>query len=171
MSFLKSYRVTKDSPKWLFKAYDYIRMDAFVFGQNIPVETEFSHDDPEEELEAVILVEAHKPVAGCRITYPREGVGKIGRVCVTREKQRQGIGHILMKEAEKWITERGIRHIVINSQDRAAAFYEKCGYVLVPGADPTVYENYQPTPQEKKEHEEHRGSLGFTCVLVEKHLL
>lgn len=167
VSLLEIYRITKESPKWLFKAYDYVRMDAFVFGQGIPLEVEFSHDDPEEDLEAVILTEDHKPVAGCRITYPRDSVGKIGRVCVTREKQRKGVGHILMAEAEKWIAERGIRRIVINSQDRAAAFYEKCGYVLVPGADPSVYENYQPSPQEKKEH---LGSLGFTCVLVEKYL-
>lgn len=142
-----------------------------MFGQSIPLEREFSHDDPDEELEAIVLVEDHKPIAGCRITYPREGIGKIGRVCVIRERQKTGVGHILMAEAEKWIAERGIKHIVINSQDRAAAFYEKCGYVLVPGADPTIYENYRPTPEQKKEHEKKWGSLGFINVLVEKYLL
>ncbi len=157
------YRITKgQNPSWLYKAYDYARMDAFVFGQNIPVETEFSHDDPEEELEAVVIIDGHKPIAGCRITYPRPDIGKIGRVCVIREKQRTGVGRVLIDEAEKWIRENGYKHIVINSQDRAAEFYEKCGYVLVPGVDPRIYENYRPPKDDR------RPSLGFSCVLMEK---
>lgn len=166
---MEYYRVTKDSPDWLIKAYDYVRMDAFVFGQGIPPEMEFAHDDL-DDLEAVVLMENRTPLAGCRITYPREGIGKIGRVCVIREKQRNGVGHLLIKAAEEWIEERGVRHIVINSQDRAAAFYEKCGYHLVPGVDPEIYENHRPQPEEKEEKKEKRESLGFTCVLVEKYL-
>ena len=49
-------------------------------------------------LEAVILVEDHKPVAGCRLVYPMEGVGKIERVCVIREKQKDGYGRVLIAE-------------------------------------------------------------------------
>ncbi|MCD7763745.1 MAG: GNAT family N-acetyltransferase [Lachnospiraceae bacterium] len=163
---MEIYRIIKGqaTPPWLYKAYDYARMDAFVFGQNIPVESEYSHDEPDEELEAIVITDDHKPVGGCRITYPRPGIGKIGRVCVTRERQRTGIGRILVKEAEKWIKENGYTHIVINSQDRAAGFYRKCGYVLVPGADPGIYENYQHPKGEA------RPNLGFTCVLVEKFL-
>ena len=78
---MEIYRVKQGSPDWLYKAYDYVRTDAFCFGQNIPIETEFSHDEPLEELLAIVLVEDHKPVGGCRITYPRAGVGKIERVC------------------------------------------------------------------------------------------
>jgi predicted GNAT family N-acyltransferase len=167
---MESYRVTKDAPNWLFKAYDYVRTDAFVFGQNIPLEMEFGHDDPDEELEAIVLIEDHKPVAGCRITYPQDGIGKIGRVCVARERQRTGVGHVLIEQAEQWIAEKGVRHIVINSQDRAAAFYEKCGYRLVPGVDPEIYETHRPSPQELEAHQQQRGSLGFSCVLVEKYL-
>lgn len=166
---MEYYRVTKDSPKWLIKAYDYVRMDAFVFGQGIPLEMEFAHDDL-EELEAVVLVENHVPLAGCRITYPFEGIGKIGRVCVIRERQKNGIGHLLIKAAEEWIAERGIRHIVINSQDRAAAFYEKCGYHLNPDVNPEIYEKHEPQQEKKEEKETQRKSLGFSCVLVEKYL-
>ncbi|MBO5523611.1 MAG: GNAT family N-acetyltransferase, partial [Roseburia sp.] len=115
---MEIYRVKKGSPDWLYKAYDYVRTDAFCFGQGIPVETEFSHDGAEEDLLAVVLVEEHKPLAGCRITYPKEGVGKIERVCVIREKQKSGYGRILIEEAEKWILEEGRKHIVISSQDR-----------------------------------------------------
>ena len=62
-----------------------------LYGQNIPIEVEFGHDEPKEELEAIVIIEDHKPVAGCRITYPREDIGKIGRVCVVRERQKSGV--------------------------------------------------------------------------------
>ena len=164
---MEVYRVDASSPEWLLKAYDYVRTDAFCFGQNIPVELEFAHDDPREETLAIVLTEAHKPVAGCRITYPEPGIGKIGRVCVVREKQRSGAGRKLIREAEKWILEQDVHHIVINSHDRAAAFYHKLGYVTNPDVDPEIYER-QSTVQ-KKEKAEH-PDLGFRCVLVEKYL-
>ncbi|MBQ7839452.1 MAG: GNAT family N-acetyltransferase [Lachnospiraceae bacterium] len=166
---MEIYHVTKESPEWLFKAYDYVRTDAFCFGQNIPIETEFSHDAPREDLQAVVLVEDHKPVAGCRIAFPAKGVGKIERVCVIREKQKSGYGSILIEDAEKWILESGVKHIVISSQDRAAGFYNKLGYVTNYEVSPSVYER----PREKKpdeEKKEKRINLGFSCVLVEKYL-
>ena len=146
---MEIYRVTRQSKDWLLKAYDYARMDAFVFGQNIPLECEFEHDDPDEDLEAVVLIEDHKPLAGCRITYPKENAARIGRVCVIREK--------------------GIHHVLISSQDRAQGFYERCGYHLVPGVDPDILEGNRPREQ-KEEEKKDRPSLGFSCVLVEKYL-
>ena len=32
------YRVEKGSEEWKYKAYDYVRTDAFCLGQNIPIE-------------------------------------------------------------------------------------------------------------------------------------
>ena len=170
---MEAYRVTKDSPAWLFKAYDYARTDAFCFGQGIPLEGEFSHDEPvDEKYQAVVLIEDHKPVGGCRVTYPEVGIGKIGRVCVTRAFQKSGAGSVLIKEAEKWIAETGITHIVINSQDRAQGFYEKLGYVLNPEVDPRVYEDHFDGDREAAKHGyvPQKNSLGFACVLVEKEL-
>ena len=86
------YRIEKGAEAWKYKAYDYVRTDAFCVGQGIPIELEFSHDEKEEELQAVLLVEDHKPVAGCRIAFPNEKTGKIERVCVVREKQKGGYG-------------------------------------------------------------------------------
>ena len=51
---LKIYRIEKGAEPWKYKAYDYIRTDAFCIGQNIPIELEFSHDEKEEELQAVM---------------------------------------------------------------------------------------------------------------------
>lgn len=172
---MEIYRVTKGAPEWLYKAYDYIRTDAFCFGQNIPIEIEFGRETPNDELEAVIIVKDHKPVAGCRLVYPMEGVGKIERVCVVREKQKDGYGRILIEEAEKWLLENGVKHIVINSQDRAAGFYNKLGYVTNLDVSPAVYEVHKEEPkaavkEEPKEEKKPKINLGFTCVLVEKYV-
>ena len=39
------YRVEKGSEEWKYKAYDYVRTDAFCCGQNIPIELEFGQDE------------------------------------------------------------------------------------------------------------------------------
>lgn len=167
---MEIYRIQKGTDEWLYKAYDYVRTDAFCFGQNIPVELEFSGDGEKDELEGVIIIEDHKPVAGCRITYPENGVGKIERVCVIREKQKGGYGRILIREAEKWIAEQGVKHIVINSQDRAAGFYNKLGYVTNPDIDPHIYEKERERKKPAVEVDIPKINLGFTTVLVEKYL-
>ena len=61
------YRVEKGSEEWKYKAYDYVRTDAFCLGQNIPIELEFGQDESKDDLQAILLTEDHKPVAGCRI--------------------------------------------------------------------------------------------------------
>ncbi|MGN0324957.1 MAG: GNAT family N-acetyltransferase [Lachnospiraceae bacterium] len=168
---MEIYHITKGSPEWLYKAYDYVRTDAFCVGQGIPIEIEFAGDGNQEELQAVILIEDHKPVGGCRITYPVEGVGKIERVCVVREKQKGGYGRIMIEDAEKWIAESGVRHIVINSQDRAAGFYNKIGYVTNYEVSPSVYEKKKPKHEDESPKKEGKKiDLGFSTVLVEKYL-
>ena len=66
------YRITASSPEWQITAYNYIRTDAFCFGQRIPVEMEFSHDGPRDSFYGILIVDEHVPVAGLRITYPRK---------------------------------------------------------------------------------------------------
>ncbi len=168
---MELYRFTKNSPDWLFKGYDYVRVDAFCYGQNIPVEREFDHDVLDDSFQGILILEDHKPVAGLRITYPTPEIGKIERVCTVREKQRGGYGRILIAEAEKWIAERGISHIVISSQDRARGFYEKCGYVYNPDVSPEVYDRLAHGERPKKEPKPSFGfKADFVCVLVEKYL-
>ncbi len=176
---MEIYRLEKgNGPSWLYKAYDYARMDSFVFGQGIPLELEFGHDGPAEELEAVVITEDHKPLAGCRIAYPGDGIAKIERVCVIRERQRGGIGRVLIEEAEKWVSENGFSHIIIDSQDRAAAFYERCGYTLASEEDSRAFDAIakpQKAPRDDSgDHppagEGQRIDLGFSCVWVEKYL-
>lgn len=168
---MEIFRVTKNSPEWLHKAYEYSRTDAFCFGQGIPIAFEYGHDEPRgNDYKAVVLIDDGKPVAGCRITFPRKDIGKIGRVCVTRSYQKKGAGTVLIHEAEKWILEQGVTRIVINSQDRAQKFYEKLGYELVLGVDPKYYEQELTVEPEDlpRSYVPKKNKLGFSCVLVEK---
>ncbi|MBQ9210604.1 MAG: GNAT family N-acetyltransferase [Clostridia bacterium] len=170
---MELYRVTGESPAWQRIAYDYIRTDAFVVGQGIPVEREFEGDGPAEELEAVLLVEDHKPVAGLRIVYPRGEFAQIQRVATVREKQRGGYGSILMKEAEKWIAEKGFQRILITSQDRSVGFYEANGYRRLPQETLDQYfpedaERRRRREEERKKNPDAFPKLGFSIILVEK---
>ena len=140
------YRVEKGSEEWKYKAYDYVRTDAFCCGQNIPIELEFGQDESKDDLQAILLTEDHKPVAGCRIAFPAEKTGKIERVCVVREKQKSGYGSVLIEAAEKWLKEYGVD----------------------PDADLSVYDHHAPKKDE--EPKKPKKNLGFTCVLVEKYV-
>ena len=167
---MQIYRINKETDEWLKKAYDYVRTDAFCFGQNIPVELEFAGEEAQDDLEGVVILEDHKPVAGCRISYPADGIGKIERVCVVREKQKGGYGSILIREAEKWLIENGVRHIVINSQDSAAGFYHKLGYIINPTVDPHAYDKKRKRKKAADEASLPKINLGFSTVLVEKYV-
>ena len=172
---MEIYRVTESSPRWQKIAYDSVRVDAFNVGQGIPVEREFEGDLSLDEVPAVILIEDHKPVAGLRIAYREGGIAQIQRVATVREKQRGGYGSILIREAEKWIKENGVRHVLITSQDRSVGFYEANGYTILPQSD---YDAYFPEEasrrkareEERKKHPEAFPNLGFSILLVEKFL-
>ncbi len=166
---MEVYRVTKDSPEWQFKAYDYIRTDAFCFGQKIPVELEFNGDGDRTDFNGILVVEDHRPVSGLRISYPRPDVAKIERVCTVREKQKGGYGRVMIEAAEKWIAERGISHVVISSQDRARGFYEKCGYVYNHEVSPSEYDTHR-RPAGPRPERPVNFKPDFVCVLVEKYL-
>lgn len=167
---MEIYRIEKNTDEWLYKAYDYVRTDAFCFGQNIPVEIEFSGDDDYKNQEGIIIIDDHKPVAGCRLAYPEEGTGKIERVCVIREKQKDGYGRILIDAAEKWLKEKGINHVVITSQDRAEGFYNKLGYARNDKVDVHAYDKPHEHKEPKVPVNIPKLDLGFTCVLVEKEI-
>ena len=165
------YRITASSPEWQITAYNYIRTDAFCFGQRIPVEMEFSHDGPRDSFYGILIVDEHVPVAGLRITYPRKDTAKIERVCTIREKQKSGYGRIIIREAEKWIAEQGYSHIVISSQDRARGFYEKCGYVFNPDVSAHAYDPSRPQVKTERPKFPAGFTPAFTCVLMEKNLI
>lgn len=51
-----------------------------------------------------------------------------GRIVVLPEYRKQGLGRLVVTEAEKWARELGCRKAVLDSRDVAVGFYEKLGY-------------------------------------------
>lgn len=80
------YRVEKGSEEWKYKAYDYVRTDAFCLGQNIPIELEFGQDESKDDLQAILLTEDHKPVAASHFRRKRQ---EKSSVSVLSEKNRK----------------------------------------------------------------------------------
>ena len=80
------YRVEKGSEEWKYKAYDYVRTDAFCLGQNIPIELEFGQDESKDDLQAILLTEDHKPAAA---SHSRQRRQEKSSVSVLSEKNRK----------------------------------------------------------------------------------
>jgi ribosomal protein S18 acetylase RimI-like enzyme len=73
---------------------------------------------------------------GTRVGHLYEDDGQYGQVmalAVAVQRQRRGIGRMLMRAAESSLVERGARVLVVTSGNHRAdahAFYESCGYTF-----------------------------------------
>ena len=105
----------------------YVRIEARVKGFGIPMETEFDEHD-REDTKYVIARDGNVPVGTCRVFFETDKIARIERVVVLEEYRKQGIGRLVVEEAEQWIAESGAEKIVITSRDNAVGFYEKIGY-------------------------------------------
>lgn len=138
-------RVTEE---WQRAGVHYIRTDAMCRGFTIPLEYEFAEDTPEDTY--ILVLDGIIPVSTCRLRYPDEKNGKIERVVTLASYRGQHYGAMCIREAEKWMAEKGVATIRINARKAAAGFYQKLGYE----ADWTQVS----------------GSGDFVCVMMYKHI-
>lgn len=120
--------IIRVSDTWQRAAVCYLRINAFVKGQNIPLEMEFDEHDG-EETRYILLMENNEPVATARLHIVDAETAKIERVCVAAEYRGQGIGRKLIEAAEAWAKEHGTKKTIITSQTQAVGFYESLNYV------------------------------------------
>ncbi len=122
---MKAVRVKEP---WQLAGVHYVRTETMVKGFRIPLYEEFDERDSEKSLYVLVLDDID-PVAACRIRFSEgEEEAKIERVSVLKEYRKQGVGRLLIDEAEGWIRESGINKICITSRDEAVGFYEALGY-------------------------------------------
>ena len=69
------------------------------------------------------------PVATCRLYAIDNDSVMLGRIVVLPEYRGQGIGTLVVKEAEKWAKELGFKTAVLESRDNKIHFYETMDYV------------------------------------------
>ena len=144
MEFIRATRLPQQAAAY------YVRIQAMARKHRIPLDAEFDeHDTPQTKY--IVVMEDFLPVATCRL-YPLDTQHvMLGRIVVLPEYRHQGLGTLVVKEAEIWAKELGYKVAVLESRDNKIPFYEQLGYVANTGT-PIVGET-------------------FTCYRMEKPLL
>ena len=106
----------------------YVRIQAMARKHQIPLNVEFDeHDTPETKY--IVAVDDFLPVATCRLYAIDSERVMLGRIVVLPEYRHQGLGTLVVKEAEAWAKELGFRTAILESRDNKVHFYETMGYV------------------------------------------
>ena len=106
----------------------YVRIQAMARKHQIPLEVEFDeHDTPDTKY--IVAVDNYLPIATCRLYAIDDAKVMLGRIVVLPEYRHQGIGTLVVKEAETWARELGFTTAVVESRDNKIPFYESMGYV------------------------------------------
>jgi ElaA protein len=104
-----------------------LRRTVFVTEQLCPIEDEPDANDP-NALHVCAVVDGS--VIGCaRILTADPSVAKIGRVAVSRDARKAGVGASVMRAAIEHIHTLGYRKVYLESQTHAIPFYERLGFV------------------------------------------
>ena len=106
----------------------YVRIQAMARKHQIPLDEEFDeHDTPDTKY--IVAIDNFLPIATCRL-YPIDDQRMmLGRIVVLPEYRHQGIGTLVVREAEAWARELGFTTVVVESRDNKVKFYESMGYV------------------------------------------
>lgn len=106
----------------------YVRIQAMARKHQISLDVEFDeHDTPDTKY--IVAVDDYLPIATCRL-YPEDDHSMmLGRIVVLPEYRHQGIGTLVVKEAETWAKELGFIKAIVESRDNKIPFYEQMGYV------------------------------------------
>ena len=106
----------------------YVRIQAMARKHQIPLNVEFDeHDTPETKY--IVVVDDYLPVATCRLYAIDDKQVMLGRIVVLLEYRHQGLGTLVVREAESWAKELGYQTAVVESRDNKTHFYETMGYV------------------------------------------
>ena len=107
----------------------YVRIQAMARKHQIPLDVEFDeHDTPDTKY--IVAVDNYLPIATCRLYAIDDAKVMLGRIVVLPEYRHQGIGTLVVKEAETWAKELGFTTAIVESRDNKIPFYESMGYVV-----------------------------------------
>ena len=126
--------IIRATETWQQAGAYYVRIQGMAKQHGITLQREFDeHDTPDTKY--IVLTDDDFPVATCRC-YPIDpNSAMIGRVVVLPEYRGKGLGALVMKEAENWLSDLGYTRAVIESRDVAVGFYQNLGYSVT---DPTI---------------------------------
>ena len=103
-----------------------LRRVVFVEEQGVAEEEEW--DGLDDDALHLLAWLADRPVGTARI-FQRDGIGKIGRVCVLPEARGTGLGAALIQKAIEVLRQQpGLTTAKLGAQTHAIGFYEKLGF-------------------------------------------
>ncbi len=106
----------------------YVRIQAMARKHQISLYAEFDeHDTPETKY--IVVIDDYLPVATCRLYAIDEEHVMLGRIVVLPDYRHQGLGTLVVREAEKWAQELGFKTSVLESRDNKIHFYETMGNI------------------------------------------
>lgn len=103
-----------------------IRRQVFQLEQNIDFELEF--DSKDAEAEHFIAYLDNEAVGTTRVRYMAEKTAKLERLAVLRAYRGVGVGKKIMHYVIDYLKVKGIKKIMLNSQEQAKKFYEDIGF-------------------------------------------
>ena len=105
----------------------YVRIQAMARKHHIPLDVEFDEHDT-HDTKYIVAVDNYLPIATCRLYAIDDAKVMLGRIVVLPEYRHQGIGTLVVREAETWARELGFTTAVVESRDNKIPFYESMGY-------------------------------------------
>lgn len=105
-----------------------VRTEVFLQEQRVPVELEWDEADA-SAVHAVAYNRLGMPLATGRLLQHGPGVGRIGRMAVSRVLRGAGLGRDILQVLLKAAEQRGDRDVMLHAQRSAEGFYAGEGFV------------------------------------------
>lgn len=103
----------------------YIRETVFLQEQGFEKE----YDENDNVAKTIVIYDGDEAVGTCRL-YWDDNVccHHVGRIAVPKHRRGEGLGALVVTEAERVIKELGGKEVFISGQIQVAQFYKKLGY-------------------------------------------
>lgn len=124
---MKKYQVMRATEEWQRAGAYSVRIQGMNRQYHISLREEFDEHDGDSS-RYIILLDDTYPVATCRFYEINTTDVLLGRVVVLPDYRGKGLGSMVIKEAQRWISELSYQRILIESRIEAVGFYEKLGY-------------------------------------------
>ena len=118
---------TKDTMSNIYLDAVRIRHQVFVVEQGVPLSREIDKDEA-HCIHFVLYSDKKEPQGTVRLLPLENGKMKLQRMAILSEYRHQGLGKILIEEAENFAKNQGYNTILLGAQSTAETFYEKLGY-------------------------------------------
>ncbi len=103
----------------------YIRETVFLQEQGFEKE----YDENDNVAKTIVIYDGDEAVGTCRLYWDDEvGCHHVGRIAVPKHRRGEGLGALVVTEAERVIKELGGTEVFISGQIQVADFYKKLGY-------------------------------------------